>query len=141
MTDMNKVRDELAEAHLLELFNSNPDGFTVAPYVNGDVILSAFEKGFDAAIAHLSKQSVAFDKRQAVNAFANARENKDGADSLTTGGILEFQHQQTSLIYEAKLSGLVNAVKNYRKLAPVDGWHFSDCIFLDGEENEDGSIS
>lgn len=118
MTDINKVRDELAD----QFTNSaagNAERCMECGYHTIVKVEDAFKAGFDAAIAHLSKQSVAFDKRQAVKAFADARENKDGADSLTTGDILEFQHQKTSLIYEAKLAVAVEALKSVRGYSDI----------------------
>lgn len=38
----------LAEKHEAEIFKENPDGFTCAPYCNGDFLSSAFEAGASA---------------------------------------------------------------------------------------------
>lgn len=44
---------QLAEKYQEEFFKMNPDGCTVAPYVNADLISAAFEAGFEAAKAEL----------------------------------------------------------------------------------------
>lgn len=71
MTDSTK-RDELAEAYEQQVFKDNPTGFTVAPYVNGDVISQAFSDGFDAGKAESE-----------IRKHANAIKDKAMAEALS----------------------------------------------------------
>ena len=46
-----KIRDELAERYQKSDFEVNPNGYSVAPWVNSETTSTAFEPGFDAALA------------------------------------------------------------------------------------------
>lgn len=44
------TREDLANAHRDEMFKFNPDGFTVAPYVNSETLADSFEQGWESAL-------------------------------------------------------------------------------------------
>lgn len=56
MKTLNERRDVLAEKYETEVLELNPGGFTVADYVNSDVLSSAFSLGFDAAVSELTPE-------------------------------------------------------------------------------------
>ena len=45
-----KTPEELAEEYEKRILDMNPDGFTVASYVNGDVLSTAWMEGYHAAL-------------------------------------------------------------------------------------------
>jgi len=47
-----EVREEMAEQFRTETFKDNPNGFTVADYINGDLIELFFEHGWSACLEH-----------------------------------------------------------------------------------------
>lgn len=51
----NDRRDKLAEEYTEEFFKMNPNGCTVATYVNGDVLTTAFEAGWNARDAEIER--------------------------------------------------------------------------------------
>jgi len=50
LDELNKKRNELGSLHQKEIFDLNPNGFTVAPYCNSESNSSSFDCGFDAAV-------------------------------------------------------------------------------------------
>ena len=47
-----ELRDKLASEYRDEDFKQNPNGYTVAPYVNDETVAEAFSAGWDAARAN-----------------------------------------------------------------------------------------
>lgn len=44
-----------ADTYTEEVFKLNPNGFTVAPYVNGDILATAFEQGAETLFQELCR--------------------------------------------------------------------------------------
>ena len=110
MTDINKVRDELArkQQEYGRPMDRNDEEYKLCGI--------DFKAGFDAAIAHLSKQSVAFDEKELLKICSfDQRVPRNLADPIEKQyvTIAEWQHQQTALIHEAKLAVAVEALKFY----------------------------
>ncbi len=54
MKTLQEIRDEASAKYRDEDFKNNPNGYTVAPYVNEETTATAFDAGFDSATKHLS---------------------------------------------------------------------------------------
>lgn len=97
MTDMNKVRDEVCD---------NPE-YNIGDTKMDALLLSNRKWGFDQAIAHLSKQSVAFEPSQSWGEMMSYCKSIGISPASEVYGKLRSafkeQHQRTALIYEAKL--------------------------------------
>jgi hypothetical protein len=104
VTDLNKVRDELARK---QQDYSRPMHREDEEYKLCGI---DFKAGFDAAIAHLSKQIVAFDEARAAMFGVGQMKIGVSTDSAVIRG-MRLEHQQSALIYEAKLSVAVEALR------------------------------
>ena len=120
MTDINKVRDEVCD---------NPE-FNIGDTKMDALLLSNRKWSFDQAIAHLSKQSVAFDEARAAMFGVEQMKIGVSTDSAVIRG-MRLEHQQTSLIYEARLAVAVEALKVYG---------FDYAIFDDDAHNDNNGI-
>jgi hypothetical protein len=106
MTDINKIRDEICD---------NPE-FNIGDTKMDALLLNNRKWGFDQAITHLSKQSVAFDEKELLKICSfDCRVPRHLGELLEKQyvTIAEWQHYKTSLIYEAKLAVAVEALKFY----------------------------
>lgn len=116
MTDMNKVRDENAKNHTTR-YNSSQDWMQYEMRKCGEL---SYIQAWNDCLAHLSKQSVAFDEiaagDKAEDHLKQVKKDFPGESIEITSlkydfqAGAEWQHQQTALIYEAKLAVAVDSI-------------------------------
>lgn len=87
-------RDQMAEEYRDKDFAANPNGYTVAPYVNSETTSEAFACGWDAAEKEWQAQATALaDLLQSLNIQAVINE-QPGQQSITArinGALASFQ--------------------------------------------------
>lgn len=110
MTDINKVRDDLAKKFVDSEICFGSLEYPLSGKTNQECVKS-FKAGFDAAIAHLSKQSVEFDEDKVYDANVQFEKQPMAFRHAAFIDGARWQHQHTALIYEARLALAVEACR------------------------------
>lgn len=112
MADINKVRDELVDRIAEQWFKEAGWVPTEGNCLPAEEIA---KRVFDAAITHLSKQSVAFDPSNSwpvlMKVCKSLGINPASETYNDLSALLERQHQQTAAIYEARLAIANNLIR------------------------------
>lgn len=71
--------EKAANEHQEEMFKLNPNGFTVAPYVNAETLADSFLSGVESLFTHLNNMAVKFDDASWFDGFTQLKESRTGS--------------------------------------------------------------
>lgn len=125
MTDLQKKRDEICESWADRFFSR-----TCGTHDNDRWVMTVMsgKNAWDAAIDLLAKQSVEFDEVAAIQELNRLyKELPKMSHGFITARLIEWQHQQTAAIFEAKLAVAREALENECWCGDNEG-EFVKCV-------------